>query len=201
MIFSLLPPALRRGVRPVWCALILSALALPALASFDVAQLMAELAKTREARAKFVEKRYLAVLDKPVISNGELAYSAPDRLEKRTISPKPEVLQLNGDTLTLERDKRKLSIQLSNQPEALAFVDSIRGTLSGNRTALEKHYAIRLSGTADKWTLTLLPSDQKIATLLRRITINGKKNLVYSIEYQQADGDRAVMTIEPLESH
>lgn len=200
-LLSLLSHALRRGLRPVWCALMLSALALPALANFDVAQLMAELAKTREARAKFVEKRYLAVLDKPVISNGELAYSAPDRLEKRTISPKPEVLQLNGDTLTLERDKRKLSIQLSNQPEALAFVDSIRGTLSGNRTALEKHYAIRLSGTADKWTLTLLPSDQKIATLLRRITINGKKNLVYSIEYQQADGDRAVMTIEPLESH
>jgi outer membrane lipoprotein-sorting protein len=201
MIFSLLSSVTRRGLRPVWCALMLSVLAVPALANFDVAQLMAELAKTREARAKFVEKRYLAVLDKPVVSNGELAYSAPDKLEKRTISPKPEVLQLNGDTLTLERDKRKLSIQLSNQPEALAFVDSIRGTLSGNRTALEKHYAIRLNGTADKWTLTLLPSDQKIATLLRRITINGKKNLVYSIEYQQADGDRAVMTIEPLESH
>lgn len=201
MIFSLLSSDTRRGLRPVWCALMLSVLALPALANFDVAQLMAELAKTREARAKFVEKRYLAVLDKPVVSNGELAYSAPDKLEKRTVSPKPEVLQLNGDTLTLERDKRKLSIQLSNQPEALAFVDSIRGTLSGNRTALEKHYAIRLNGTADKWTLTLLPSDQKIATLLRRITINGKKNLVYSIEYQQADGDRAVMTIEPLESH
>lgn len=181
-------------------SLCLALLALPALAAFDVSQLMADLARNQGGKARFVEKRYLAVLDKPVVSSGELSYTAPDKLEKRTLSPRLEVLQLNGDTLSLERDKKKLTIQLSNQPEAQAFVDSIRGTLSGNRAALERNYGIHLSGTPEKWTLTLLPSDQKIAALVQRITVAGRRQQIFSIEYLQADGDRSVMSIEPLET-
>jgi len=182
----------------VW--LLFAGLALPALAAFDVGQLMGELAKHKGGKAKFVEKKYISVLDKPVISSGEMSYTAPDRLEKRTLTPKPEYLLLDKEMLSIERDKQKLTINLSNQPEALAFIDSIRGTLSGNRAALEKNYGLYLAGSAEKWTLTLLPSEQKIAALVLRIIVTGSKNQIRSIEYLQADGDRSLMTIEPLEA-
>ncbi len=173
--------------------------ALPASAAFDIAQLMGDLARHKGGRAKFVEKKYLAILDKPVVSTGEMTYTAPDRLEKRTLTPKVETLLLDKDILSIERDKQKLSINLANQPEALAFVDSIRGTLSGNRAALEKNYALHLAGNADKWVLTLLPSDQKIASMVQRITVTGNKNQVRIIEYLQADGDRSVLNIDPVD--
>jgi len=180
-------------------ALLLLVTAGSAFAAFDVGQLMDDLARHKGGRARFVETKYLALLDKPVIATGEMTYVAPDRLEKRTLTPKPETMLLDKDTLSIERDKRKLSINLANQPEALAFVDSIRGTLSGNRAALEKNYALHLAGNPDKWVLTLLPSDQKIATLVLRITVSGTKNQIRSIEYLQADGDRSVLAIEPIE--
>ena len=172
--------------------LLLIAVALPASAAFDIGQLMGDLARHKGGKAKFVEKKYFAILDKPVVSTGEMTYTAPDRLEKRTLTPKVETLLLDKDILSIERDKQKLSINLANQPEALAFVDSIRGTLSGNRAALEKNYALHLAGNADKWVLTLLPSDQKIASLVQRITVSGNKNQVRVIEYLQADGERRV---------
>lgn len=181
-------------------SLFLLALALPASAAFDIGQLMGDLATHKGGKAKFVEKKYLAILDKPVVSTGEMTYTAPDRLEKRTLTPKVETLVLDKDILSIERDKQKLSINLANQPEALAFVDSIRGTLSGNRAALEKNYALYLSGNSDKWVLTLLPSDQKIASMVQRITVSGSKNQVRVIEYLQADGDRAVLNIDPVEA-
>jgi outer membrane lipoprotein-sorting protein len=180
-------------------ALFLLAMALPALAAFDVGQLMTDLAKNKGGKAKFVEKKYISLLDKPVVSTGEMSYSAPDRLEKRTLTPKVETLLLDKDILSIEREKQKLSINLANQPEALAFVDSIRGTLSGNRAALEKNYALYLSGSSEKWVLTLLPSDQKIAAQVQRITVSGSKSLIRSIEYLQADGDRSVLNMEPIE--
>jgi hypothetical protein len=180
--------------------LFLLALALPASAAFDVGQLMTDLAKNKDGKAKFTEKKYISLLDKPVVSSGEMSYTAPDRLEKRTLVPKVETLLLDKDMLSIEREKQKLSINLANQPEALAFVDSIRGTLSGNRAALEKNYALHLSGNAEKWVLTLLPSDQKIATLVLRITVSGSRGLVRSIEYLQADGDRTVLNMEPIET-
>lgn len=184
--------------RTLLAGLWLALASLPA-AALDLGLLMNELAAHKGGRARFVEKRYLAVLDKPVVATGEMTYAPPDYLEKRTLTPKIETVVLDKDTLSLERDKRKFSINLARQPEAMAFIDSIRGTLTGNRGALEKNYALYLSGTLDKWVLTLLPSDQKIASLVHKITIGGSRGQVYNIEYLQADGDRSVLTIDPIE--
>ena len=186
-----------RFLQPLFAALLLAS-SLPALAAYDIGQLMNDLARNKGGRAKFVEKKFLAVLDKPLVATGEMTYTAPDRLEKRTLTPKPETMLLEKDSLTLEREKQKLTINLASQPEALAFIDSIRGTLSGNRAALERNYGLHLSGSAEKWTLTLLPSDQKIASLVQRITVSGNRGQVRQIEYLQADGDRSLLAIEPV---
>ncbi len=170
-----------------------------AVAAWDLATLMDDLARHKGGRVRFVEKKYIALLEKPVVSSGEMTYTAPDRLEKRTLLPKPELMVLDRETLTLERGKQKFVLRLSDQPEAQVFVDSIRGTLSGNRALLERSYALHLTGTRERWTLSLLPSDQRIATLVSRITVGGTRNIVDSIEYLQADGDRAVMSITPVE--
>ncbi len=181
---------------PRLALLALAFLALPA-AAWDLDRLMQDLARNSGGKARFVEKKYIALLDKPVQSAGELSYTAPDRLEKRTLQPKPETLVLDRDVLTVERGKQKFTLRLAEQPEAQAFVDSIRGTLAGDRRALERSYALFLAGSEEKWTLSLLPSDQRIAALVSRITIGGSRNRVLTVEYLQADGDRAVMSIEP----
>ncbi|WP_439588638.1 LolA-related protein [Hydrogenophaga sp.] len=171
-----------------------------AQAAFDIDQLMTELARNPGGQAKFVEKRHLALLDKPVVATGEMTYTAPDRLEKRTLTPKPETMLLDKDTLSLERDRRKMSIQLGQRPEVAAFVESIRSTLSGNRASLERSYQLSLTGSLDAWVLTLVPSDARIATLLKRITLSGVREQVLGIEYLQADGDRTEMSIEPVKA-
>ena len=170
----------------------------PSLAAWDVAQLMQSLARQKSSKASFVERKYMAMLDKPLEASGELLYQAPDRLEKRTLKPKPEWMLLDKNTLTLERGKQKMTLQLTDSPEVSAFVDSIRGTLAGDQKALERSYALSLYGSPERWKLTLLPSDQKISALLVRITITGHGDQIGSIEYLQADGDRAVMTIDAI---
>jgi outer membrane lipoprotein-sorting protein len=171
-----------------------------AQAAFDLDQLMRDLARHKGGRAKFVETRHLAVLDKPIVATGELAYVAPDRLEKHTLTPQAEAMVLDKDRLTVERQKRKFTIDLGQYPEARAFVDSLLGTLSGNRKALEKNYLLHLSGTAQSWELVLLPGDEKIAAYVQRINVGGRGNRIRSIEYWQTDGDRSVMSIEPIEA-
>lgn len=168
-------------------------------AEWDLAQLMRALSSNKGGRASFVETKYIALLEAPVRSSGELTYAPPDRLEKRTQKPRAEYLKLDKDTLSIERGDKRFAINLGDQPEALAFVDSIRRTLAGDRAALERHYALHLSGTAQRWTLNLLPSDQRIAALVTSITVAGNGNQVRSIEYRQADGDRAVMSIDPID--
>ena len=171
-----------------------------ALASeWNLEKLMQNLAEIRSDHAGFVEIKSIAMLDKPVESSGELYYTAPDHLEKRTLKPKPESLAVDGDTLVIERNHQKHRLQLQGYPEIAAFIDSIRGTLSGNRAALERNYRISLSGTAEHWMLQLLPIDPKMQKVAKQIRIAGEQNALRSIEIIQADGDSSVMSIERLE--
>jgi hypothetical protein len=185
-------------IRRLFTALLLMGSTAMAHAAFNIDQLMAELARNPGGQAKFVEKRYLALLDKPVIATGEMFYTAPDRLEKRTYKPKPETMVLYKDTLSLERDRRKMQIQLTQRPEVAAFVESIRSTLQGNRASLERNYTLQLSGSLNAWSLTLVPTDPRMVQLLQRITLSGVRQQVLGIDYLQADGDRTEMTIEPV---
>lgn len=168
-------------------------------AAYSLDQLMTDLARNVGGRARFVEKQYVALLDKPVVSSGEMVYSPPDRLEKHTLLPKPETMVLDKDTVSVVRDKRRMSINLSSRPEAQAFVESIRSTLAGNRDALEAHYRLELKGERSEWTLILLPSTPAISALVQRITITGSKEQVGRIEYLLADGDRSELAIEAIE--
>jgi hypothetical protein len=186
--------------RCIGFALLGLSLSFGAHAAYGIDQLMSDLAGQKGGKARFVEKRHVAVLDKPVVSSGEMLYTPPHRLEKRTLLPKAETLVLDKDTLTMERDKRKLSINLNSRPEAQAFVDSIRSTLAGNRRSLEQNYTLQLQGESARWVLTLVPSESAIATLLQRITVSGSRSQVRHIEYLQVDGDRSEISIEPLDT-
>ena len=137
---------------PVICGLVLAASASAACAAWDLQQLMQNLSQNKSGQATFVEKKYIAVLDKPVESSGELLYTAPDRLEKRTLKPKPESMIVSGNELVVERGRQKHRVQLQNYPELAAFIDSIRGTLAGDLKALERNYQLSLEGTAERWT-------------------------------------------------
>lgn len=167
-------------------------------AGWDLDQLMSELAQTRYSHARFSEKKSIAMLDQPVESSGELFYSAPDRLEKRTLKPRFETMLVEGGALTIERGRKRHRLQLQDYPELAAFIDSIRGTLSGDRRALERNYRLSLDGSARQWTLQLLPSQPKMQAVVKQIRVEGARDQVRSIEVLQADGDSALMLIDNL---
>jgi outer membrane lipoprotein-sorting protein len=165
-------------------------------APLSISQLMDSLAKHPQGAATFTEKKTISILDQPVESSGELLFIAPARLEKRTLKPRPETMVLDGDTLTLERGRRKHVLQLRDYPEVAAMIESIRATLAGDRQALERAYHLALDGSAERWTLVLTPLDPKVGAVIARIRMEGAKDVVRSVEILQADGDSSLMTIE-----
>ena len=169
-----------------------------AFAAWDLQQLMETLAQNKSGRARFVETKHIAMLEQPIESSGELLFTAPDRLEKRTFKPQVESMIVNGGELLIERGRQKHKLQLQAYPELAAFIDSIRGTLAGDRKALERNYRLSLEGPAERWTLLLAPLDEKMQAVIKVIRIHGASDQVRSIEVTQADGDKSLMSIEKL---
>ncbi len=158
---------------------------------------MRDLSQVRSSKARFVERKYLKVLNTPLVIRGTLTYSAPGRLEKRTDSPRPETLTLDGDRLTIDNQARgeSRSLRLQDYPVLRAFVESIRSTLSGDIQALERFYRVELEGGPARWRLYLVPRDKEMRTAISLIRIGGTRDRVDLIEVHEAGGDRSVMKV------
>ena len=165
--------------------------------SQDLDSLMGLLAQRQHGHVSFTEKHFLAVLDRPVESSGELLYDAPDRLEKRTLKPKPETLVLQHGVITAQRGRHTYTLNLSDYPQIVPLIDSIRATLAGDRASLERLFKVTFDGALEQWTLVLAPSDPAVGKSVREIRIEGARDAIHTVEIQQADGDRSLLTIGP----
>ena len=180
------------------CMLLLIVFALPAYGAepaWGLSELMIDLGRVKQAKGTFVEKKYLKLLSTPLESSGQLNYVAPFRLEKITLMPKPESMVVDQDTLTIEMRGRKRSLQIQDYPVLWAFVESIRGTLKGDLSALQQFYKVKLEGSRQAWQLLLQPTEKKMAALIQSIVIGGSKDRVNTIDITEADGDHSVMTV------
>ena len=176
-------------------AVLAAAAILPAGADWSVPALFAQLAKNRPERAVFNEKKFLSLLDRPVESSGELTFTPPDRMEKRTLQPRPELVVIDRETVTLERGGKRHTLRLRENPGIAVLVESIRGTLAGDLAALTRTYSVALDGAPARWRLLLRPLDPGLGTMVERVEIAGSQARVTTVEIFQADGDRSVMTL------
>jgi len=188
---------LRRTLTATAIALVCAAHWQLACAQSDLDRLMHLLAQRQHGHVTFTEEHILAMLDRPLESSGELLYDAPDRLEKRTLRPKPETLVLEHGILTAHRGRHTYMLDLRDYPQIVPLVDSIRATLAGDQAALEQLFKLTFSGDLEHWTLLLAPLDATVGHAVKQIRIEGVRDAIHSVEIQQPDGDRSVLTIGP----
>ncbi|MDB5813083.1 MAG: putative transrane protein [Rhodocyclales bacterium] len=188
--------SIRRFLHALAPCLAASFFSCAAAADWQLPDLMKLLAETPAGHATFVEQKFIGMLDKPVESSGELSFTAPDELEKRTLKPRPEALILKGDELTLERGKRSMKMSLQEHPDIAAFVESIRATLVGDQRALERVWKVQLDGAPARWSLVLTPLNAN--AIVAKIRIDGVRGEVRQIDIEQRDGDHSIMTISKV---
>jgi len=171
---------------------------LPAAATdWGVEQLMQALGEVKSSKARFVERKHMAILSAPLEYSGALIYVAPDRLEKHTQTPRRESLLLERDQLTIESPERKhrRTVVLQDYPVIWAFVESIRSTLAGDLATLTRFYEVKLEGSERRWRLLLKPRDPQMEEVVSEIRLSGSRNWIDAIEIIEINGDRSVMTI------
>jgi hypothetical protein len=166
----------------------------------ELDEVMGLLATRQHGRVEFVEQQFLHILDHPIESSGELRYEAPDRLEKRTLKPHAETLLLAGGVLTVERARGRRVLDLGAYPQIQPFVESIRATLAGDRTSLERLFHLDFAGNLARWTLTLVPLDSNVKRAVAHVRIDGMRDQLLKVEIRQPDGDRSLMTLRPAAS-
>ena len=190
-----------QAARRVWliagAALALGGAATAAPA-FDLGALTTLLGRVRSGEATFVETRRVEMLDRTLMSSGRLSFRAPDSFVRETLRPRHEKLAVDGNTLTMSLGERSRTMQLDASPEAGVIVEAVRGTLTGNRATLERLFETTITGDAREWTLKLVPRDMRLRGQVSAVQVSGREAMAREVVVQLADGDRSVMTIEPV---
>jgi len=166
-------------------------------APFDLAQLMRTLAQVKAGEATFTEKRSVAMLERTLESSGRLSFEAPDSFTRETLKPRRDRVSVVGNTVTMSQGSRSRTVALDAVPEAAVIMEAIRGTLTGNRAALEKNFSATVSGNAQRWVLDLVPRDWRLREQVTSVRVSGQQALLREMVVAMADGDRSVMLIEP----
>ena len=187
----------RRDLAPalVAAALLAGASVAQALELPDVMKL---LGRRTSGEARFTEQRYVHGLDQPLQASGLLSFTAPDRFERRTLAPRAESMVVEGNKVTLSRGGRSRTLALDATPEAQVAVEAVRGALTGNATVLQKWFKVQVAGSAEAWTLDLVPIDRSTAGPLVAVKLSGRRDVLQTVETTMAGGDHAVLSIEPV---
>lgn len=164
----------------------------------DLAQLMHTLGRVKAGEATFTEERRVAMLEQTLQSSGKLSFEAPDTFVRETFMPRRERIAINGNTLTMSQGTRTRTMALDSAPEAAVIVEAIRGTLTGNKEVLERHFNITVSGDAQLWFLELVPREARLRSQVSSVRVAGQQGLVREVLVSLPDGDRSVMSIAPM---
>ena len=160
-----------------------------------IAAVMRLLGAQAHRRTAFRERQDLAVLDRPLISTGELIYDAPGRLEERLITPHREVLVAQGDRLSVERGGRRRVLELAHANGLAALIGSLRATLAGDDAALQRDFRVDFRGGVARWTLRLTPRSAALARHVTAIRIDGARGELRRVVIRAANGDSSVMRL------
>lgn len=156
---------------------------------------MAGFRSVRHVEARYVERRFLAVLRAPLEMRGTLRFDAPDRLEKASDPGADGVAErvvVAGSRLTVEHGAAPVALDLREHPELAALVAGVRALLAGDGAALRRDFAIDLAGDKARWQMVLSPRRHELVRWLR---VDGMAATVTRIETQEADGDRSELLV------
>jgi outer membrane lipoprotein-sorting protein len=140
------------------------------------------------------------MLERSLQSSGTLSFEAPDSFVRETLKPRRERIAVVGDVVTMSQGTHSRTVTLDSVPEAAVIVEAIRGTLTGNRDAIDRNFTATVTGTAAQWTLELVPRTARLRELVVSVRVSGTQALVREVAVRMSDGDRSVMSITPTSS-
>ena len=149
------------------------------------------LASARVVRGKFVQRRYLAGLAKPLESSGSFLFAREAGIEWHTEKPFDSQFLLT-DTRITQRDAGgvSLEIQASDQP-ALAVVARVFFALFAlDVDSLSQDFELYGQGGDAGWQLGLKPRAEALGSMFRQALVEGS-GAVKRVTLEDGNGDRS----------
>jgi len=146
---------------------------------------------TRTVDARFVQTKYLSLLDEPLVSTGRFRFRRPDHVRLDVETPQPTTILIAGRSVAIPGLTESERQAVAESPMAAMFTE-LGALFAGSLDRAPAHFAIEARGVGDAVELTLTPTAPDYQRLFRAIGLRfaGPAMTVQSMRLDEALGDR-----------
>ncbi len=140
-------------------------------------------------RAQFTQSRHMAVLSRPLSSQGSLIFTKEEGIAWLIEKPYPVNLVLTSTHVSeWEEGEDKERVPLSARPALSSLVSILVPVLSGDLAALEDRFEMETALVEDGWQVVLTPRGDALAGVVETIRLSGDDRL-RGLTVKEAGGD------------
>jgi outer membrane lipoprotein-sorting protein len=172
------------SMKKTWPVLLIVLILLPAsVRADDFEQLRRDSARISTISADFVQKKFMKILARPLISEGKFYYAAPDSIRWEYSKPiKSVVISGRGNTKRYIASGGKMVEDKTGGAQAMKIVlDEVAGWMSGKFDSNPTFSATLKEGPSTQ--ITLMPVGKNMAGMIEKIeiTVSRKDAAVKSV--------------------
>jgi len=147
-------------------------------------------------RGTFVQEKYLAELDQPLISKGRYLIAREQGLIWRVQQPLTTTLIIGQRQLVQRNNGREtLRISADKQPGLSVVAAILLAIFQADVERLQDFFAIETqTAAAGQWSVQLRPTQASVGEFIQSVRIEGGQTIEH-IDIQEAGGDRSVIKL------
>lgn len=166
--------------------------------AFALSDLQNTLEKSAVISGDFEQTKDIAMLSKPLVSNGNFVLSDKEGLLWLQTTPFPVALILSDQTLRQKMPGQpEQVIYAKDNPMAFYFSDLFLALFHGDADVLTQQFSYELDGSPEAWTLVLTPTDAPLTKVFSRITLSGSHN-IDALTMEELRGDKTTVTFSDI---
>ncbi len=159
----------------------------------------AELSAASVLTGKFVQRRYLNGLGRPLSSSGDFLLAREKGILWRTNTPYPSEFVLSEKGLSLFDGEIETRLSAANHPGLQAALKMFFALITLDMQRLADSFDLYADTAGDRWQVGLRPREGGLAQVFDRAVISGAQT-VQRIELSTAGGDRTEIEFSDVET-
>lgn len=167
-----------------------------------LALLGAAQAATRSVDARFVQTKYVALLDAPLVSTGRFRFRRPDHVRLDVETPQASTVLIAGRSITIPGLAASEQQALAGSPMTAMFTE-LGALFAGQLDHAPGQFAVAASSVGDGIDVTLTPTAPDQQRLFRSIALRfaGPDTIIQSMRLDEALGDRLEVELRDVRTN
>ena len=167
-------------------------------AELNLKELTAQLSAPTELRASFSQERTLTGFARTLKAEGTLLVHREHGILWRQRTPFAQDVVLDERGILVDDGTGLKAMAQSDNPQLQSFAKMLKSLYAGDLSALEQYFTLELTGTSEKWQLTLTPTQEPMNLIFSGLELKGA-HYVQEVVLQDKAGDSTKIAFSQLD--